>query len=97
MALREMNDTAGHNWAYETVMNLINIAQIGLLCKTMQQIFVDEEAIYSTCLAGQATNEMPLNYQKFQIWLVIEAGMIMSIFLTNMLFLFLRALLPQKG
>lgn len=97
MTLREINDTAGHNWAFETVMNILNIAQIGLLCKTMQQIFVDEEVIYLTCLAGQETNEMPLNYQKFQIWLVIEAGMIMSIFLTNMIFLFLRALLPQKG
>ena len=40
---------------------------------------------------------MPLAYQKFQIWLVIEAGMILSIFLTNMIFLFFRALLPQKG
>jgi hypothetical protein len=40
---------------------------------------------------------MPLAYQKFQIWLVIEAGMILSIFLTNMVFLFLRALLPQKN
>jgi uncharacterized protein YpmB len=40
---------------------------------------------------------MPLSYQKFQIWLVIEAGLILSIIITNALFLFLRALLPQKN
>jgi hypothetical protein len=40
---------------------------------------------------------MPLSYQKFQIWLVIEAGLILSIIATNALFLFLRALFPQKN
>jgi hypothetical protein len=41
MALREMNDTPNHNTAFEVWMNVLVIAQIGLLCLTMQSIFVD--------------------------------------------------------
>ena len=41
MSLRELNDTADHNYIFEVVMNVLSLAQIGLLCKTMQTICVD--------------------------------------------------------
>ena len=41
MSLRELNDTADHNYIFEVVMNVLSLAQIGLLCKNMQAIFVD--------------------------------------------------------
>jgi hypothetical protein len=65
MSLRELNDTANDNYIFEVGMNLLSLIQIGLLCKTTQTIFVDEENFYSICLADQETNKMPLNYQNF--------------------------------
>lgn len=62
MTLREINDTPDHNVFYEIFMVALNITQIGLLCKTMQQIFVEQELIYQTCLVDQDIKEMPLNY-----------------------------------
>jgi hypothetical protein len=41
MSLREMNDTPAHNYIFEVTVNVLAIAQIGLLCKTMQAICVD--------------------------------------------------------
>jgi hypothetical protein len=40
---------------------------------------------------------MPLSYQKFQIWLLIEAGLILSIITTNSRFFSVRALFPQQN
>ena len=65
MSLRELNDEPKHNYIFEVGMKVLSIFLIGLLSKTMQAIFVDEENFYSTCLADQDTNKMPLNYQKF--------------------------------
>ena len=65
MSLRELNDNPDHNEGFEVVMNFFSLFQIGLLCETMQAIFVDEKNFYSTCLTDQDTNKMPLNYQKF--------------------------------
>jgi hypothetical protein len=41
MSLRELNDSPDHNYIFEVVMNVLTIAQIGLLCLTMQSIFVE--------------------------------------------------------
>jgi hypothetical protein len=41
MSLRELNDSPDHNYIFEVVMNFLVIAQIGLLCLTMQSIFVE--------------------------------------------------------
>jgi hypothetical protein len=75
---------------FEIMMVTLNVTQIGLLCYTMQLIFVQQKDIYDLC-ADPATQEMPLDYQKFQVWLVVEAGMIAAIILSNCLFLFLRS------
>lgn len=97
LALRERNDDVDLNLYFEIALVTLNIIQIGLLCKTMQEIFVEQASIYEACLGDQAVKEMPLGYQKFQVWLVIEAGLIFSIIITNGLFLVLRALVTQKG
>jgi hypothetical protein len=56
MALREINNEPNDNYLFETGMNVLSLFQTGLLCKTTQAIFVDQEIIYSTCLADQETN-----------------------------------------
>jgi hypothetical protein len=62
MALRELNNNSNLNTIYEIVMLIFNMGQIGLLCQTMQAIFVDQSFIYISCLDGQQTPEMPLQY-----------------------------------
>ena len=90
MIMRERNANADHNYIYNIIMQIINIVQIALLCYTMQIIFVDQTEIFATCLDGAIA--MPLSYQKFSIWLTIEAGMIVAVVMTNAIFLALRAI-----
>lgn len=97
MIKRELNENASINYVYEFVMQIANIFQIALLCATMQNLFVSQTEIYSTCLVDSDTNMMPLGYQKFQMWLAIEAGLIMAVIAVNSVFLFLRALFTQRG